>query len=596
MAPAVCHWGSGVLLVVAVLLLLQLPSPPPPSPPLFLAVSRLAARHTHLTNHGAVPQAARKWPPAQTPPLTMDDGVAVPVSRRPWNLLPGAGPQQPPPLACWAVWAGGTLLAALAAFGLQQRTPRLQRWVGGGGRPWRCCAASYLDEHFGPNRWEEPEEMEMLKFDWLTMTVTNLYNRMLDSGDVEGTRLTEAMNLEEAMKLITLNFRPDLVPATAPLRHFVVPDRPMPSPRMRAFAVVTPVAGPMPFDDTHTMTAAAFPGIHSPDLGGYDSIVQSDMVKRFVCKIMGLPRVSLATHNKDTLLLTDEDSTVPVPLAPRRWLSADRQAWSETVHLITSVLCPTAFLIEGSEGRERLHVILPDCLQGDELVLEMFLQERTRAIALRPGMLRAFYRLLRQSLPKKRVGDVDVEMLAWAMQELPYHWVNEASVFVLKRGFRDAARRLARMQLEVSWQTRAELQADGVPTGPVATWSTASHLPTAAEVRGQHLMHFVVLDTPRAMGRYADTDTLGDRLVDIVRLAQGCKSFSLVGVTLNEEGDAAAAEAFLAACLGRAQEAVRWEALSEEERRALQEERERVPYVPAAVVEAETDMGDFVDV
>lgn len=36
------------------------------------------------------------------------------------------------------------------------------------------------------------------------MTVTNLYNRMLDSGDVEGTRLTEAMNLEEAMKLITL--------------------------------------------------------------------------------------------------------------------------------------------------------------------------------------------------------------------------------------------------------------------------------------------------------------------------------------------------------------------------------------------------------
>lgn len=38
---------------------------------------------------------------------------------------------------------------------------------------------------------------------------------------------------------------------------------------------------------------------------------------------------------------------------------------------------PTAFLIEGSEGRERLHVILPDCLQGDELVLEMFLQERS---------------------------------------------------------------------------------------------------------------------------------------------------------------------------------------------------------------------------
>lgn len=55
------------------------------------------------------------------------------------------------------------------------------------------------------------------------------------------------------------------------------------------------------------------------------------------------------------------------------------------------------------------------------------------------------HRLLRQSLPKKRVGDVDVEMLAWAMQELPYHWVNEASVFVLKRGFRDAARRLARL-------------------------------------------------------------------------------------------------------------------------------------------------------
>jgi len=428
--------------------------------------------------------------------------------------------------------------------------------------------SSYLARQFGDPRLPiEMSPVDAELFHRVPMTITNQINRMLDSPSVEGEKYPATMESDLALQLMYFNFRPDLVRDLLALREFIVPEVPpkapapaAPGPRAQSFALVTPFAGTQPFDDAHTITDAPFPALRSEGLEDEDTAVVSDLIRRALFKVMGVPRAADYPAVRAEEGLVRAQAEAQVALAPHRWQTADRRGWSEAVHLVMTALCPVLYSVDLSRGADPLHVVLPEALEEDQDVLELYLQERVRGTQIRPGMYRLVWRLIRQTLPLQAVGDEDIDALVMAYYELALHWAFEANHFTLKRGFRDAARRLARMQLDVPWDVKADLSRRGMVVGPLAEWSSLNRPPPADALRGRHVVVFALLDTPWAMGRLADPERFPNQLTEIVRRTQHCKSLSVVGVSLNADDKAPAqAQAFLDGCLADAQATVRRE-------------------------------------